>query len=153
MKIKSKKGFSLVELLVVITIIAILSVVAYVAVGGQTAKARNSRRMQDLTAIQSALEIFFIENDSNYPSVLDDGNAGDWSDDLAPQYMPKVPLDPVADVEYEYATASKKYQIAATLENDDGTTKAYVIGNSTTDLINVGCGYVIHDGSCVPYSL
>ena len=62
LKNSRKSGFSLVELLVVITIIAILSVTAYVALGGQTEKARNSRRMQDLTTIQSALEIYYIDN-------------------------------------------------------------------------------------------
>ena len=65
-----KKGFSLVELLVVITIIAILSVVAYTAVGGQTIKARNSKRMEDLTAIQQALEIYAIANNNKYPDSL-----------------------------------------------------------------------------------
>lgn len=69
-KIKNlKKGFSLVELLVVITIIAILSVVAYTALGGQTAKARDSRRMQDIATIQSALEIYFVSN-NRFPAPI-----------------------------------------------------------------------------------
>ena len=100
-KLKTIKGFSLVELLVVITIIAVLSVVAYTAVGGQTGKARNSRRQQDVSTIQSALEIFYIENNNRYPSQLDDGAAGS-TDDLVPKYMPKMALDPATDAKYDY---------------------------------------------------
>jgi len=140
MWIKNKKAFSLVELLVVITIIAILSVVAYTALGGQTAKARNSRRIQDVSTIQSALEIFFIENNSAYPDRLDDGNQADSSNDLVPKYMPKMALDPATDAEYTYGVSgsNKRYQLAATIENDDETYEAYVIGNSETDLIGRG---------------
>lgn len=124
-----KKGFSLIELLVVITIIAILSVVAYTAVGGQTIKAKNSRRMQDLSTIQTALEIFFIEK-GEYPSELDDGTAGS-DDDLVPKYMPKMALDPWG-VPYAYAKSGKQYQLAATIESEDeNPNTAYIIGNYT----------------------
>ena len=146
-----KKGFSLVELLVVITIIAILSVVAYTAVGGQTAKARNSKRQQDLSAIQSSLEIYFIENNSNYPGNLSE---------LVPNQMPKMPTDPSSTeaTTYNYGYAPNgtlnKYHIAATIENEDGTYEAYVVGNSPTPLIRDPgdtCD-VIDGGSCLPYS-
>lgn len=167
----SKKGFSLVELLVVITIIAVLSVVAYSAVGGQTGKARNSRRQQDLSTIQSALEIFYIENNNKYPSQLDDGAAGS-TDDLVPKYMPKMALDPSTDDLYKYKVqlpAKKEYQLGATLEDEELTNdlrvKGYVIGNSDANLITDGtetdgAGGCTVDGLsagsdelCVPYLL
>ena len=50
------RGFTLVELLVAITIIAVLAAVGVVVFGGVQAKARDSRRSQDLTAIANALE-------------------------------------------------------------------------------------------------
>ncbi len=171
----NKKGFSLVELLVVITIIAILSVTAYVALGGQTTKAKNSRRSQDLSAIQSAVEIYFAEN-GKYPDQLDDGNTSAPENDLVPKYMPKMAVDPNGD-NYLYGVTStkKKYQLAATIENNDDTFKALVIGNSETDLIGIGgapayptqagvtyngtafvaCAAntpVADGGSCVPYN-
>jgi prepilin-type N-terminal cleavage/methylation domain-containing protein len=164
-KLKTIKGFSLVELLVVITIIAILSVVAYTAVGGQTGKARNSRRQQDLSTIQSALEIFYIENMNKYPDELDDGAAGSLND-LVPKYMPKMALDPATDAEYDYEVTgnNKKYQLGASLEDEEtpnGYT-AYIIGNSETDMIDgvesddmvTPCNDIA-DGSetCVPYAL
>lgn len=132
-----KSGFTLVELLVVIAIIAILSVTAYVALGGQTAKARNSRRQQDLAAVQSALEIYFVENFSKYPSQLEDDGVNNNGPELAPKYMQKIPKDPHGE-SYAYAVGAnnKSFQLAATLEQDDGTYKAYVIGNSSSDLID-----------------
>ena len=71
-KMTKNSGFTLVELLVVISIIAILSVTAFVALGGQTGKARDSRRQADLAAIQSALEIHALNNLSQYPGTLAD---------------------------------------------------------------------------------
>ncbi len=54
----SSRGFSLVELLVVITILAIISTVAYTSFSGATDKAKNSKRIESLTAIESALQLF-----------------------------------------------------------------------------------------------
>jgi len=154
-----KKGFTLVELLVVIAIIAILSVTAYVAMGGQTGKARNSRRQQDLGAIQNALEIYFVEKNSFYPDNLSDLVTG--------KYMPKLPADPItkADYAYEHSTTKKTYQLGATLEDLSETTPytAYVIGNNDTPILTgidvpdtAGCsGGSPVDGSttCVPMDI
>lgn len=138
----NKKGFTLVELLVVIAIIAILSVTAYVALGGQTAKARNSRRMSDLSTIQSALEIYFISHDNQYPADFHD---------LEGKEINELPVDPITDADYSYAAsagARKTFQLATHLEDEEGGTNntAYVIGNGS-DLID-GKDYNSGDGTC-----
>ncbi len=51
------RGFSLIELMVVVGIIAILSVVAYTVFGGAQAKGRDAKRRTDVDAIMSALEV------------------------------------------------------------------------------------------------
>jgi len=152
-----RAGFTLVELLVVIAIIAILSVTAYVALGGQTAKARNSKRMQDLGAIQNALEIYFVENYSKYPDQLAD-NSNPADVELEPKYMPELPTDPIPTNPYEYGIAGNKktYQLATTLEEEDGSHKAYVIGNGTNLIDGDACGggtpcKVTDGGTCVAY--
>lgn len=155
---KGIKGFTLVELLVVIAIIAILSVTAYVALGGQTGKARNSRRQQDVGAIQNALEVYFVENFSKYPDNLTD---------LTPDYMPNLPVDPITKVTYAYNHTGtfKKYQLGATLEDltDTEPYTAYVIGNNDGDILTgvdvpdtAGCGGANPadgDTNCVPMDI
>ncbi len=168
MKIKNSRrdGFSLVELLVVITIIAILSVTAYVALGGQTEKARNSRRMQDLTTIQSALEIYALANSGRYPAT------GDLATTLVPNYLTKLLDDPSKDIggnpiPYKYEAepvGRKSYQLGTIIEDQELANplkiKAYIVGNGTGLITGVETadGSTLcfpADGStaCVPYKL
>lgn len=68
--LKKQKGFTLVELLIVIIIIGILATLVIVTFTGVQAKARDSKRQTDIEAIDSHLEAFFAEN-SYYPTVTD----------------------------------------------------------------------------------
>lgn len=70
-----KKGFTLVELLVVISIIAILSVIGITVLSGVQKSARNSKRISDMKAIALALEIYYNDpvNNSAYPN-----SGGSW---------------------------------------------------------------------------
>ncbi len=52
------RGFSLVELLVVITILAIISTVAYTSLSGSTDKAKNSKRIEHMATIETAVQLF-----------------------------------------------------------------------------------------------
>ena len=62
----NKKGFTLVELLVVIVIIGLLSTLAIVALNSARAKARDAKRVSDIKQLQTAYELYF--NDQNkYP--------------------------------------------------------------------------------------
>ena len=124
LKIKNsrKSGFSLVELLVVITIIAILSVVAYSALGGQTTNARNSKRLQDLSSIQGALEVHFIQN-GEYPTTIGD---------MSKKVLSKTLEDPWGvPYGYDITASSKSYLLAATIEavEEGDSTLAYLVGN------------------------
>lgn len=63
-----KKGFTLIELLVVIAIIGILAAVTLSSLNVARSKARDATRMQDIRAIQTALEMYYIDN-NDYPGV------------------------------------------------------------------------------------
>jgi prepilin-type N-terminal cleavage/methylation domain-containing protein len=52
-----KKWFTLVELIVVITILAILGTIAFISLQGYSADARNSKRVSDLGSIGSAISV------------------------------------------------------------------------------------------------
>lgn len=63
-----KKGFTLIELLVVIAIIGILSTLAVVSLGNARVRARDAKRLSDMRAMQSAMEIYYTDQ-SAYPGA------------------------------------------------------------------------------------
>lgn len=68
------KGFTIVELLIVIVVIAILATLVIVTFTGIQQKARDSQRQTDINAVDSHLEAYFAES-GNYPTLanLQDG--------------------------------------------------------------------------------
>lgn len=68
---QSSKGFTLVELLVVITIIAILSIVGVVIYQGQIKNARDSARKTDIEAIANAMEANKVAGSITYQALAD----------------------------------------------------------------------------------
>ncbi|MDR0772479.1 MAG: type II secretion system GspH family protein [Candidatus Peribacteria bacterium] len=68
MKNYINKAFTLVELLVVITILAIISVVAYQSFGGATSKAISARKISDVATIESSLLQYKVDKNF-YPKV------------------------------------------------------------------------------------
>lgn len=60
------KGFTIVELLVVIVIIAILAAITIVAYNGAQGRARDDKRKTDIINITKALELYYSDN-GTYP--------------------------------------------------------------------------------------
>jgi general secretion pathway protein G len=120
----NKKGFTLIELLIVVAIIGLLSTLAVVALGSARVKARDSKRLADLKQLQTALELYYTDQNS-YPTgsgvTLGANNyaclnaSGFGATGCASPYMGVVPSDPKNGT-YVYTAASSSYTIAATLE-------------------------------------
>jgi prepilin-type N-terminal cleavage/methylation domain-containing protein len=53
----TKKAFTLVELIVVITILAILGTIAFISLQGYSADARNTKRANDVSSIAQKISI------------------------------------------------------------------------------------------------
>jgi general secretion pathway protein G len=66
MKLSQNKGFTLVELLVVISIIGILSSFAIVSLNSARMKARDALRKGDMAQLRTALNLYYDE-DLEYP--------------------------------------------------------------------------------------
>ncbi len=120
----NKKGFTLIELLIVIAIIGLLSTLAVVALGSARVKARDSKRLADLKQLQTALELYYTDQNA-YPagSAVSLGDAthtclnstGFAAAGCASPYMGQVPVDPKAG-NYVYNSASSSYTIDGALE-------------------------------------
>lgn len=67
---KSNKGFTIVELLIVIVVIGILALLVITTYSGIQAKARNSKRSTDVKSLQTQIEAYFSQS-GYYPSRTD----------------------------------------------------------------------------------
>ena len=116
-------GFTLVELLVVATIIIILTVTVVVNLDKARTKSRDTQRKADISSIAAAVEMYKAENkvypvkgtiDTSYV-VVSTSTLGE----LVP-YLPVFPVDPVnraADFyEYKYLGDAGQYKVKAKAE-------------------------------------
>lgn len=130
---KQNKGFTLIELLVVIAIIGLLSTLAVVALSSARTKARDAKRLSDIKQVQTALELYYTDN-NRYPVhgqalplgtgnqvCLENSETGWNASCNANAYMGLVPKDPKAEAAYVYQSADgATYTIQAVLEGEMG---------------------------------
>ena len=105
----NKKGFTLVEILLVVVIVAILAAVVIVAInpGRQIAQTNNTQRASDVKTILDAAHEYAIDNRGAFPAGLgavaatigDDvvGGQVDICALLVPTYIAGMPFDPTVN--------------------------------------------------------
>lgn len=152
MVVKINKAFTLIELLVVISIIASLLAVGVPNFIGMRQRGRDSKRKVDLKEIQSALELYKLnQNPPSYPDSLPNPKTL-WEDtSTGTVYMKLVPADPLSSSSnkkyyYKKSTSSGiEYDLYACLENQADT--GFNIGDCPDDFASV-TGYSCSSAKC-----
>jgi len=166
-QIKQQRGFTILELLVVMAIIGILVAMGLRVFGGVREKSRDSRRKQDLVSISKSLEMYY--NDlGRYPLSAgglimgcgtDALQACSWGDPFINStngtlYMSEIPQDPGGN-QYYYSSDGMSFYLFAYLENEEDP---QVVVNSSSEVttfssttcmfrdnewVNDSCNYVL----------
>ncbi|TYQ18068.1 UNVERIFIED_CONTAM: type IV pilus assembly protein PilA [Acetivibrio alkalicellulosi] len=128
--IKNKKGFSLIELLIVIAIIGVISIMAFAAFTGILESSRRKSDHQTAHLIEKAIEVYIISTNDiklgnlSYDEIIDKDMDTEFStelilalqhkitcelngEELAPLLVPKEGSTPSAD---NFSTISKFYK-------------------------------------------
>lgn len=127
-----QKGFTLLELLIVIVIVFVLAVIIVPNLVSGPARARDSQRKSDLRTIKTSLESYYNNNNS-YPVSLQALTEG------SSPYIKTLPTDPKTKQVFVYTTTGNppsNYILTATLENSgdkdakSGTTNVYELSST-----------------------
>jgi len=133
---KLKKGFTLVELLIVIGILGILLAIVLVALNPakQFAQANDTKRSSDVNAILNAVHQYAADHKGKLPTDIAEAAenistaATNICADLVPAYLAQLPVDPaindgapVSDCAAAYDTG---YQIVKSATNSRVTVSA-----------------------------
>jgi prepilin-type N-terminal cleavage/methylation domain-containing protein len=123
----SQRGYTLIEIIVVVTAISIFMIAGVVSYVNFTKNAHDARRKQDLVTLRHAIEVYKAANPAHcypdaplYPSLIIGG------------YINKELKDPKTDITYDYTPSGGACPNSYTLETSlsDGTIyKANPYGN------------------------
>lgn len=127
------RGFTLVEMLVVVAVIAILLGIMLPALSRARARTREAQRKAALYEIRKAIELY-LNQYGVLPGLTGPGECATsgcnsaqpqpWISGLAPDFMSVIPADPLNGAEWRLRyrpTASGNYELDAPVEEDYGS--------------------------------
>lgn len=165
MKHSLSRGFTLIEILVVMLIIAVLATIGAGSFQSSQQKGRDARRKSDLKQISVALEAYFNDT-GQYPLSsaqgeimgCDQEQVCGWGEgfinDAGTVYMVELPLDPSrgsASHYYYHSPTGSWFQLYARLENEYDRDILVDANNSPLGFDQTVCG--INDQAVCNYGI
>lgn len=123
----NKKGFTLIEMLIVVAIVGLLASVVVLGIGNARERARDAKRAGDIRQIQNAAEAFYATNNT-YPA-----NLGQM--DGAPTLGPNGTGD-----EYGWESTGSTYNVGACMETTSFSSESAVLCPAVITCSEVLCG-------------
>jgi prepilin-type N-terminal cleavage/methylation domain-containing protein len=145
---KKTSGFTLIELMVVISIIGFLTTLALASFSTARSQSRDQKKISDIGALQLSLEQYFNKF-GYYPTSIDILNTGQ------PKFLAQIPIPPSIDAKYNYVPLANpinpsiciSYQLWATLEKANAVASSSKKGFSSASLPS---NYVLCGGGMYP---
>lgn len=119
---KKKSAFTLIELIVTISIIALISTVVFVSLSGSKQKERDAKKISDVLQLQTALENY-KRAEGVYPSTITLGQPLVGST-TGITFLSKVPEASIGEdcgadqYSYSYSSTTKEYSFSFCINND-----------------------------------
>lgn len=141
------KGFTLVELLMVISIIAILVLAASSSFVNSQKKSRDVSRKTELKNLSDALNMYYADKGFFPGNITFGGEFSENSGSKKVIYMKKTPIEKVtgnSPMRYEVSDSHKSFRLYTNLENnEDKDCLSSAVCSSLGYSISVGCCYVV----------
>ena len=125
MNIKSKNGFTIIEVVLVLAIAGLIFLMVFIALPAMQRSQRDTQRRQDYSALSSAITSYITNNNGNLPKV---GATLDPS-----RYINATGNDPnglkydIKVVEAPSGTADPAYKNLAIIANNQTASQVYVV--------------------------
>jgi len=108
---RQKRGFTLVEIVIVVGIISLLTAVILASVSKAREQTRDKVRLSDIEQMQLTMRLYAEANngypsDPSYDSGVEIGNNSALATDLQ-IIQPSLPRDPISDTNYKYVYDTK----------------------------------------------
>lgn len=138
---ENERGFTLIEMMIVVAIIAILAVILIPNFARARAQAQSAACIANLKTIATALELYYTDNQT-YPAAAKQLLDAQYTSQTLKGYLNQVPEDPAAGPGKYYmftaqnngSTAPASYQIWCPGSHDPATLQNVAPGTQNTTL-------------------